>query len=147
MHLKWNSLKAKDYLLMAVGISVFISLIWMLLVQFLPRIAIWIGFILAIILLLIAAIIFFTSAKSYLYDAGDWSIVMGIFCVIFLIMLLGYVFMHRSKISLAGRFLEVAGQSLCANITKFLYIPLFIAITFLFGILLVFQYLAFSSTQ
>lgn len=61
LYTKWNDLQAIRYLLAGVGISIALAFIWMVLVQFLPRIMVWVAVVLTVILLLITAIVLFTS--------------------------------------------------------------------------------------
>lgn len=146
LYTRWDSLKSMDYLLAGVGISIGIALIWMLLVCFLPKIMVYVAFVLAIILLLITAIVFFTASKGPLSDSTGWDIFLGIICIIVLLILLFYLVVHRNRLAVCGAFLENASLFLRENCLVFLYIPIFIVLTFLFGILIVFQYLAYSSS-
>lgn len=146
MYTRWDSLKAIDYLLAGVGISIGLALIWMLLICFLPRVMVWVAIALAVILLLITAIVFFTASKGPLAASGGWAVFLGIVCIITLLLLLFYAIVHRTKLAICAAFLENASLFLKENCLVILYIPIFIGITFLFGVLVVFQYLAYSST-
>lgn len=145
LYIKWNSLRAIDYLLIGLAISIALSALWMLLTQCLTRVVIWLSIILSIILLLITAIVLFTGTNQTLSDAGAWPVFFGIICILLLLVVLYYAFFHRNRITLASRFLEIAGSSLISSKLIFLNIVVFVGITFLFGILVVFEYLAFSS--
>jgi len=69
LYLKYNSIKAIQYLLIGLAVTLGLSFIWMLVVLCLPRISVWIGIILALALFLITALVLFTSRKTTLVDA------------------------------------------------------------------------------
>jgi len=131
--------------LIGLGIATGISLIWMILVQFLPKIMVWVAFILAIILLVITAIVFLIDNSTKLNHVNGWAIFIAIVCLILALVLIFYVVVHRRRIKICGAFLKHATTMLKENCKTFLYIPLFMLLTFLFGVLTVFEYLAFSS--
>lgn len=58
-------MKAIDYLLIGLAIAFGISLFWMLLVQFLPKFAIWVMFIFSAVLLIIASVIAFYGSGNH----------------------------------------------------------------------------------
>jgi hypothetical protein len=132
-------------LLTGLGISIGIALITMILMILLPRIIIWVVVILAIVLLVITAVVFLLNNRTTLAKASGWAVFLGILCLIFLLVFLFYLIFHRKRISIAGAFLEHASQFLKKHPLMFLYIPLFVILTFLFGLLTMFEYFAFSS--
>lgn len=66
-------------------------------------------------------------------------------CILILALIVFYAVCHRKQLDICAKFLEISGESLSTHWQIFLYIPIFILVTFVFGILLVFEYLAFSS--
>lgn len=64
MNLFNDLLKAIDILLISFGISIGLSILWMLLVQYLPNVMVWVAFGLAIVLLIITAIVFLVDSHS-----------------------------------------------------------------------------------
>ena len=81
----------------------------------------------------------FTKSKG-----SGWAILAGVLCIIFVLVFLIYLILHRERISIAGSFLKTTAKYLKSNFLLFLYIPVYIGLTFLFGLLTVFEYLAFS---
>jgi hypothetical protein len=142
---KFNNIKALDYLLVGVGISFGLSIIWLLLVQFLPKAMFWVALLLAAVMLFIAMLVFLIGAGSTLVDGQGWAIIIGIVCLVLLVAVVLYAFLNRKQIYLAGCFLEVASESLKEHLSTLIWVPIFIALSFLFGWLLVFEYIAFAS--
>ena len=66
MQIRYDTKKALSILLSAIGISAALALVWMILVQFFPKIMVWVAIILAIILLLIFSILFFANSGGKL---------------------------------------------------------------------------------
>ncbi len=95
-------------MLISVGISVGISIIWMLFVQFLPKIAIWVAFALAIVLLIITAMVFFFDAQRQLARATGWAVFLALFALLIAIILIFYIIVHNRRISYCGIFLQNA---------------------------------------
>lgn len=103
-----DSLNSIDILLTSLGISVGISIIWMLLVHCLPKIAVWVAFVLAIILLVITSILFFVDSRSSLSKATGWGIFLAILALVIALILLFYLIVHHKRISYCSVFLANA---------------------------------------
>lgn len=103
-----DSLNSIDILLTSLGISVGISIIWMLLVHCLPKIAVWVAFVLAIILLVITGILFFVDSRSSLSKATGWGIFLAILALVIALILLFYLIVHHKRISYCSVFLANA---------------------------------------
>lgn len=71
---------------------------------------------------------------------------LGLVCLAFLVAVILYAIFNRKQIYIVGCFLEIAGDYLKQHWSTLIWVPIFIGITFLFGLLVVFQYLAFSSS-
>jgi hypothetical protein len=67
--------------------------------------------------------------------------------VLLFIMLVCYLFLHRKQVTLSGCFLDVASDCLQQNLKAVLHLLLFTALTVLFIVLLIFEYLSFSSAS
>lgn len=106
---EYNQVKAINYLLIGVAISSGLSLLWLLLVQFLPKIAVWAAVLLASALLLVTAIIFFTSSSNHLVDESGWAITLGVVCILILALIVFYAVCHRKQLDICAKFLEIAG--------------------------------------
>lgn len=100
-----DSLTAIDILLISFGISVGISLLWMLLTHYLPRFVTWIAFVLAIILLVITAIVFLVDSRTALIRATGWGIFFGLLAIIIALILLFYLIVHNKRIKYTSIFL------------------------------------------
>lgn len=116
----------------------------MLLALFLPKFIIWVVTAFAIALLGLTAVIFFLNNNTTLQKGSAWAIFVGVLCIIFILVFLFYLVLHRERIQIAGAFLQVTSRYIKNNFLLFIYIPIYIGLTFLFGILTVFEYLAFS---
>jgi preprotein translocase subunit SecG len=107
---------------------------------------VWVAFILAILLLIATAIIFFVDAGSTLASATGWAIFLGLLALVIALIIIAYIIMHRNKIQYCGVFLQNASLMIREKcVMTLLYIPLFMLFTILFCILIVFEYLSFSS--
>lgn len=142
---KFNAISSIGYLLKGIAITFGIALIWLLVVQFLPHVAIFLAFFISAVLLIIAAIIAFTGANTHFSDFKGWAIFFGVVFVLLLILLIYYVCAHKKQLKLCGCFLDVAGDCFKKNLTILLFVLLFLALTVGFIVLIIFQYLAFSS--
>ena len=134
-------------LLAGVGIAFGVALLWAIIVQCLPKVAVWVAFILASVLLLVAAVLCFTQSGSTFSEDRGWVIFFGIIFVLFFILLVSYVCFHRKQVALCGCFMEVAADCLRQNLKAILHLLLFAALSFLFILLLIYEYLSFSSAS
>lgn len=125
-------------LLIGVGVTFGLALLWMLLVQFLPRAAVWIALGVSAALLLLAAVYCFLGAHSHFSEDSGLAIVVGIVFILFFLLIILYVCFHKRQVELCGCFLEVATDCLRDNLRSLLYLLLFISLTILFIVLLVF---------
>lgn len=66
LYKKWNSLMTIDLLLVGLGLSVLLSLLWMTLTLCCPRVVIWLSIFLSLVLLSITIILLFTSNNKSL---------------------------------------------------------------------------------
>lgn len=112
MNLFNDLLKAINILLISFGISVGLSLLWMLLVQYLPNVMVWVAFGLAVVLLIITAIVFLADSHSNLIRASGWAIFLALLAILIAIILLFYLIVHRRRIKYCGIFLKNAGNML-----------------------------------
>ncbi len=103
-----DALTAITVLLISFGISVGISILWLILVHYLPKVMVWVAFILAILLLITTAIIFFVDAGSVLASATGWAIFLGLLALVVALIIIAYIIMHRNKIQYCGVFLQNA---------------------------------------
>jgi hypothetical protein len=108
MNLFSDALTAISVLLISFGIAIGLSFCWMLLVQYCYGMMIWIAFILAIILLVAIAIVFFINAGSWLLVAKGWAIFAGILALIIALIIIFYIIMHRDRIKYCSAFLKNA---------------------------------------
>jgi hypothetical protein len=138
LNLLGDSMRSIDILLGVFGISIGISVLWMLLVHYLPKIMVWVAFVLAIILLVITAILFFVDNNDSLVRGAGWSIVLGLLALAIAILLIIYLVAHRRRITYCSIFLQNATQMLKDKCIIILYILLFMVLTILFCMLIVF---------
>ncbi len=91
--------------LIGLGVAFGLALLWMGVVQFFPRAAVWVAFGVASVLLIIAAILSFLGAGSHFADNKGLAIFFGILFMVFFGLLLLYVCLHKRQLSLCGCFL------------------------------------------
>ena len=103
-----DALTAIDILLICVGISTVISILWMLLVQYCTKIAVWLAFVLAIVLLIVTAIVFFVDSRSAMQRAPGWGILMAILAIAIAIILIYYLAVNHRRINYCIVFLQNA---------------------------------------
>ena len=127
------------------AIAVGLGIIWLILALCIPNGMVWVAVIGATVLLLVTAIVFFIASGNELVAGQGWAIILGIVCLVFMLLMLFYAFFHSTQLKLCAAFLELGANCIKENLIILLYIPLFVAITFVFGILTVFEYLAFAS--
>lgn len=141
---RWNSQKAIDLLLWGLLISFGLSFLITIFGLLLPKVIIWVVTVLALISLGATGIIFLLNNKTTLERGSGWVILAAVLCALFVFVFLVYLIFHRQKITIAGSFLKTTSSYLKSNLLLFAYIPAYIGLTFLFGILTVFEYLAFT---
>lgn len=144
---RFNAERAIDMVLIGLGVAFGLALLWMLLVQFLPRVAVWAAFAIAALLLVVGAVLFFVGADSHFADNKGLAIFFAILFLLFFALLVFYVCLHKRQLEVCGCFLEVAADCLRENLSSVLHLLLFTALTVLFIVLLVFEYLAFASAS
>jgi hypothetical protein len=130
---------------MGLWIAFVLSIIWLVLVQFLPKYIYWVALLLAVFMLTVAMFVFFIGSGNTLVEGRGWAIVLGIVCLALLVVVLLYSWVHRKQIYITGCFLEISSSFLRQHLTILIWVPIFVALTFLFGFILSFEYLAFSS--
>lgn len=102
---RFNSLHALNYLFMGVWIAFVLSLIWLVLVQCLPKIIYWIAMVLALFLLVVAMFVFFIGSGNTLVNGQGWAILLGIVCLVLAVVIVLYSWTHRKQIYITGCFL------------------------------------------
>jgi hypothetical protein len=102
---RFNAEKGVSMALIGLGVAFGLALLWMGVVQFFPKAAVWVAFVVASILLIIAALLCFLGANSHFAENKGLAIFFGILFVVFLGLLLLYVCLHKQQLSLCGCFL------------------------------------------
>ena len=143
---RFDNLHAINYLLMGVWIAFVLSLIWLALVQFLPKYIYWIALIIALFMLIVTMFVLFIGSGNTLSGSTGWDIVLGILCLVMAVILVLYSITHRKQIYITGCFLEISGEYIKRHWTTLIWVPIFVGLTFLFGFILTFEYLAFTSS-
>ena len=90
------------------AISCLIGLIWLIFVHYLPKIAVWVALVCAILVLIATAIVFFVDAKKSLWRVTGWAIFLGIVALIIALILIFYLVVHRDRLTYCGIFLKNA---------------------------------------
>jgi hypothetical protein len=108
---------------------------------------VWVGVVLSMILMLIAGILFLVNNDKTLVDGSGWAIFIGLLCLALFFVMLYHIVVHRKTITICGKFLYNSTLFLSERLTAIIYIPIFVGLSFLFGLLIMFQYLAFSSSS
>jgi hypothetical protein len=124
--------------LIGLGIAFGLSILWMLLTQFLPKVSIWLTFIFTMVVLLITAIIFFVGSSTSLSDSKGWAIFFGIILLAIFLFFLYYIVFHRKQINISIQFITIATDCFKENLGLILFIILFLVLSISFIILTVF---------
>jgi hypothetical protein len=135
---RFNAEEAVKMVLIGLGIAFGLAILWMVFVQFLPRVAVWAAFAIAAVLLIVGAVLFFLGANTHFADNSGLAIFFGILCLLFFALLVFYVCLHKRQLDICGCFLEVATDCLRDNLSGVLHLLLFTALSVLFIVLLVF---------
>ena len=98
----WNLLYSIDYLLIGLAISSALGFIWMMLVQYCPKVMVWAAIFLAIVLLIVTAVLFFIKLDTALSQAPVWAIIVGVACLLLVLVFLFYLIKHRRRITLCA---------------------------------------------
>lgn len=87
------------------GIAFGISIIWLFLVQFLPKAMYWIALLIAAIMLFVSMLVFFIGSGNTLVEGQGWAILLGLICLGLLVAVILYSIFNRRQIYLVGCFL------------------------------------------
>ena len=90
---------------MGLWIAFVLSIIWLVLVQFLPKAMYWVGLILALFMLLVAMFVFWIGSGNTLVEGQGWAIILGIICLVLFVVLILYSWVHRKQIYITACFL------------------------------------------
>lgn len=77
-------------------------------VHCLPKIMVWVAFVLAIVLLVITGIVFLIDNRGPLRQATGWAIFLAILAFMMAIILAVYLIVHRKRVKYCGVFLQNA---------------------------------------
>lgn len=149
----WNSpqisvknslLNSFDVILLSLLIGLCIGIIYLVLSLCCPKFIIYLAFIGVFILLMFAGI--FVLAKPVrIFDPIGWNVVFGIVLIIVALMFIIYMACYRKELELCGIFMQHAAKFLKETPIVFLYIPLFLLLTFGLIVLIIWQYIAFGT--
>ena len=124
-----------------------LGIIWMVLVQLLPRVMAGVAIGLASLILLIAGVLLLADNSAGWENNGAWRIIIAVFCIFFAIFFFVMLCIYKRRIKIAGVLLRYAAKFLAERAINFVYIPIFIALTIGLIVLCIFQYLAYSSNR
>lgn len=142
---KWNYLRIYDILRMGLLISLGIGFFYLLLVQFSGRFVAGIMFFLTgLICLAIAILAIFTSSEWR--NIGMIRILLALFFACLTVYFWSNLCFYSKRIKIAGIFLSHSSMYTKKHLGKLLWIPFFLGLTIGLIILIIFQYLAFSSS-
>jgi hypothetical protein len=94
----FNKVRAIDILFIGLGISFGLSIIWMVLVYFLPKVVVWAMFILSAATLIVASILCFVGASNHFSDNKGLAIFFGILFIVLVVLLVLYLCLHRRQL-------------------------------------------------
>lgn len=92
-------------MLAGLGIAFGLSIIWVILVQLVPKAVYWIALIIAALMLFVAMLVFFIGSGNTLVEGQGWAILLGIVCLALLVAVVLYAVFNRKQIYLVGCFL------------------------------------------
>ena len=133
-------------MLIALAIGVGVGLLYLVLFILLPKIMSYLVFVLCALTLIVAAILLLVQPiKLMAFEGNTWNIIIAIALIILAIFIFAYIFCQKQELELASIFLTYANLFLKENAILFLYIPLFIVLSFGLVVLIIWQFIAFTS--
>jgi hypothetical protein len=140
---KWNFLNIYDCIRISLLISLGMGIIWMLLVQCIPRAMSAVITVLAIISLAVLGIVFLSGKVT---RAGTWvTVLIGVGLLVVALMFACFLCFYRLRNKLISIFLEWATYFLKENCMLFLYTFIFMGLTAGLIVLCMFQHIAYLS--
>lgn len=141
----WNFLDIIDTVLISMLISFGIGVIWIILVQLIPRIMAAVAIYLAILTLIGLGILLLVDTSINV--SQTLKIIVAILLIILSLLFASYLCFYRKRNSLIGIFLDWGTKCLRQRIVYVFYIIIFIIFTFGLFCLCLFQHIAFTSYQ
>lgn len=143
---KWDFLNTYDVIRMSLAVALLIGIIWMSLVQCMPKYMAVAAILLGSITLIAAGILLIVDNPPRGWESvGAWRYVIAAFLLIFGIIFFAMLCLFKRRIKITGVFLSYASKFLAQKPINFIFIPIFIALLLGLIVLCLFQYLAFSS--
>ena len=132
-------MRSLDLILISMAVSFGLSVIYMILVQFLPRIMNFVAVIAGLILMI--ALMICIALYDTDYTKSKWAVFVVL--LILVVVTVGTVFFNWNGWSVHGLFLDEATKMVCDRLEALLYIPLFLIMATGFVFLLLFEFRSF----
>ncbi len=132
-------------ILLSFLIGAAVGLIYLVLFTFLPTVMPKVVFVVAALLLITFGILIL-AVPIKLFSPHVWNVLLAILLIILGIAFIVYLVCYKDELKLATIFLKHANQFLKEDPKVYLYIPLFLLLTFGLFVLIVWQYIAYGTT-
>lgn len=142
---KWKFLNTYDIIKYSLLIALALGLIWMILVQILPKIMAIAAIFLGSLTLLALGLIFIIDNPSGWQNYGPLKYIIAGLLLFFGLLFFVTQFCYLKRVKLTGIFLSYAAKFLIQKPVNFVFIPIFMVLFLGLIVLCLFQYLAFSS--
>lgn len=151
----WNSpqlsvkngiINSIDIMLLSLLFGFLLGVIYLGITTCFPKMSVQLAFIGVFIAMLFAGI-YVLAKPVQLFSPNIWNILLGVGFILTGVVFLIYSFCYRKQIKLAQIFIQNANIFLKTDPIVFLYIPLFLVLTFGLIVLIVWQYVAFGSSN
>lgn len=143
---KINFMKSYDTVKLSALIALLLGVLYMLLVQWTPRMMEWLVVVFAIGSCLALAILLFADASPSIAANKGWAVAIGVMLVVIGLGLVLNLIWLRYGIKVSGIFLEYSTRFLSHNKFMLWWIVVFLLMGFALVALTMFQALAFSSS-
>ena len=135
-----------DIIRLSLAISFAMGILWMALVQCIPKIMAVFAILAGSLILVGAGVMLLVDNPNGWQNYGPIKYIIGAFLIVFGLIFFITMFLYKRRIKLTGVFLDYAGKFLVQKPVNFIFIPIFIILLLGLIVLCLFQYLAFSSS-
>lgn len=146
LHWKWNFLRSYDMIRITLLVALLAGVVFLVFVQFAPKMAVWTSVALTgLTCIVLAVMLLMDSSPSFQSERLLMNVVAVAILLLGLICLF-YLYWMRIEIRVCSIFIESATRFLARSPCVFTYIPVYILLSLGLIALVVFEYLAFSSS-
>lgn len=142
---KYEFLNTYDVIRISMLIALGVGILWMVLVQLIPRLMAGLSIILASLLLIAFGILLLVDNPKGWQGKQVWRIIIGILLILFALFCVVLLCIYKRRIKITGVLLHYAASFIRQKAINVIFIPIFLLLTVGLIVLCMFQYLAYSS--